>query len=64
VCGSQDGQAAFNPKKGSIPARTDVPKNLFDPVGQLFIEDFKSNKLVPSIAHGSATPESFASALN
>ena len=24
VCGSKDGQAAFNPKKGSIPARTDA----------------------------------------
>jgi glucose/mannose transport system substrate-binding protein len=64
VAGSQEGQAAFNPKKGSIPARTDVSPTLFDPIAQAFITDFKSGKLVPSSAHGSATPEAFASALN
>ncbi len=64
VCGSQEGQAAFNPKKGSIPARTDVSTSLFDPIAQAFITDFKAAKLVPSSAHGSATPEAFASAVN
>ena len=59
VCGSEAGQAAFNPKKGSIPARTDVPANIFDPIAQQFITDFKSAKLTPSIAHGSAAPGSF-----
>ncbi len=64
VCGSQDGQAAFNPKKGSIPARTDVSKNIFDSVAQQFIDDFKRDALTPSLAHGSAAPEAFASAVN
>ena len=64
VAGSKDGQAAFNPKKGSIPARTDVPADLFDPVAQTFMNDFKSASLVPSSAHGSATPEAFSSAVN
>ena len=64
VAGSKDGQAAFNPKKGSIPARTDVSADLFDPVSQGFMNDFKSASLVPSSAHGSATPEAFASAVN
>ncbi len=64
VAGSQEGQAAFNPKKGSIPARTDVAKSLFDPVAQSFMDDFKAAKLVPSSAHGSATPEAFATGLN
>jgi glucose/mannose transport system substrate-binding protein len=64
VCGSQEGQAAFNPKKGSIPARTDVSKSIFDAVAQQFIDDFKNGSLTPSIAHGSAAPEAFASALN
>src|SRR3989454_9271768 len=64
VCGSQDGQAAFNPKKGSIPARTDVPASIFDPIAQSFIGEFKTDQLTPSIAHGSAAPEVFASALN
>ena len=64
ICGSQEGQAAFNPKKGSIPARTDVSKSIFDPIAQQFIDEFKSSALTPSIAHGSAAPEAFASALN
>lgn len=64
TAGSEAGQAAFNPKKGSIPARTDVPKDLFDSISQQFIDDFKSSSLVPSSAHGSATPEAFSSAVN
>src|SRR5919198_1603509 len=64
VCGSQEGQAAFNPKKGSIPARTDVSKDIFDAIAQGFIDDFKKDQLTPSIAHGSAAPEAFAAALN
>jgi glucose/mannose transport system substrate-binding protein len=64
VCGSKDGQAAFNPKKGSIPARTDVPSSIFDPIAQQFIAEFKTDKLTPSIAHGSAAPEAFATGVN
>jgi glucose/mannose transport system substrate-binding protein len=64
VCGSKDGQSAFNPKKGSIPARTDVPASLFDSIAQRFMGEFKNASLTPSIAHGSAAPEAFASGLN
>jgi glucose/mannose transport system substrate-binding protein len=64
VCGSLDGQSAFNPKKGSIPARTDVPASLFDPIAQRFMGEFKNASLTPSIAHGSAAPEAFAGGLN
>jgi glucose/mannose transport system substrate-binding protein len=64
VCGSQEGQAAFNPKKGSIPARTDVSPTIFDSIAQKFIAEFKTASLTPSIAHGSAAPEAFASGLN
>src|SRR5919201_2678035 len=64
VCGSEAGQAAFNPKKGAIPARTDVPANIFDAIAQQFISDFKTAKLTPSIAHGSAAPGSFSDGLN
>src|SRR5256884_1158803 len=64
VCGSQEGQAAFNPKKGSIPARTDVSPSGFDVIAQAFIAEFKTDTLVPSSAHGSATPPAFARAVN
>jgi glucose/mannose transport system substrate-binding protein len=61
---SEKGQEDFNPKKGSIPARTDVPTSVFDPIAQSFMQDFKSDRLVPSSAHGSASPPNFASAVN
>lgn len=64
VLGSKEGQAEFNPKKGSIPARTDVPKDGFDPIAQAFMDEFKKSKLVPSSAHGSAAPDSFVTAVN
>jgi glucose/mannose transport system substrate-binding protein len=64
VCGSQEGQAAFNPKKGSIPARTDVSPSGFDAIAQSFIAEFKTDTLVPSSAHGSATPQNFANGVN
>lgn len=64
VVGSEQGQEQFNPKKGSIPARTDVPTSAFDPIAQQFMQEFKTDKLVPSSAHGSATPPNFSSAVN
>ncbi len=64
VVASEKGQEDFNPKKGSIPARTDVPTSIFDPIAQSFMQEFKSDRLVPSSAHGSATPPNFASAVN
>ncbi len=64
VIGSVEGQAAFNPKKGSIPARTDVPMDAFDPIAKSIMTDFGKDVLVPSAAHGSAVAESFVISLN
>ncbi len=64
VVGSVEGQVAFNLKKGSIPARTDVPTDEFDPIAKRTMEDFSKDELVPSCVHGSAAVELFATALN
>lgn len=64
VLGSTEGQIAFNKLKGSIPARTDIDKSEFDVYGQETMEDFKSAALAPSLAHGSAAPEGFATKAN
>ncbi|MFH5801799.1 ABC transporter substrate-binding protein [Haladaptatus sp. CMAA 1911] len=54
-CASVDAQRRFNPIKGSIPPRTDVPMAPFGPFLQSQIRDFKSSKSQPTtIAHGSA----------
>jgi glucose/mannose transport system substrate-binding protein len=64
VCGSREGQDAFNPKKGSIPARTDADKGLYDAYLQWSIDQFASNRLAPSVVHGAAANESFMAAFN
>jgi len=58
-CGSVAGQEAFNPIKGSIPPRTDVPDDEFGPFLTAQREDFNnSTAQPPSIAHGTGvTPE-------
>jgi glucose/mannose transport system substrate-binding protein len=62
--GSKEAQEAFNPLKGSIPARTDVDKSKFDGYHQWSMEEFAKDKLVPSCVHGGAAPETFQKALN
>jgi len=59
ICGSKDGQDAFNPIKGSIAARTDADKSKYDEYQLSAMEDFKKNTLVPSIQHGAAAKQSF-----
>jgi glucose/mannose transport system substrate-binding protein len=64
VVASVEGQVNFNLKKGSIPARIDVPTGQFDEIARATMADFAANVLVPSCAHGSAVIESFVTALN
>jgi glucose/mannose transport system substrate-binding protein len=64
VCGSKEGQDAFNPKKGSIPARTDADVSLYDEYLQYSIKAFGSEKVAPSIVHGAAAPEPYMVAYN
>ena len=55
-------QESFNLKKGSIPARTDVPDTNFDACGKKAIADAKeataNDALMGSMAHGHAASES------
>ncbi len=60
VAGSKGGQEAFNPKKGSICARTDCTQSLFDAYLQSAAKDWRGNALVPSVMHGAAAYESWA----
>jgi glucose/mannose transport system substrate-binding protein len=62
--GSKEAQEAFNPLKGSIPARTDVDKSKFDAYHRWSMEEFANDKLLPSCVHGGAAPETFQKALN
>lgn len=59
VCGSKEGQDAFNPAKGSIPARTDADISKYGEYHKWAMEHWKKDKLVPSIVHGAAAKLSF-----
>ncbi|GGO99965.1 ABC transporter substrate-binding protein [Wenjunlia tyrosinilytica] len=51
-CGSKAGQDAFNPKKGSIPARNDADPALYGTYLQWALEEWKKDKVVGSLTHG------------
>lgn len=54
-CGTVEAQERFNPIKGSIPPRTDVPIDEFPPFLQDQMADFEASDAQPTtIAHGSA----------
>ncbi|MCS7062275.1 MAG: ABC transporter substrate-binding protein, partial [Anaerolineae bacterium] len=61
VCGSREGQDAFNPRKGSIPARTDPDLTKYDDYLKAAISDFGSKPLVPSPSHGASTTNAYQS---
>jgi glucose/mannose transport system substrate-binding protein len=60
VSGSKEGQEAFNPKKGSICARTDCDPNLFNEYLKSAMQDWAKDAIVPSVAHGAAAYEKWA----
>lgn len=57
--GSKEGQDAFNPPKGSIPARTDADLSVYDEYQHSAMDDFANNIIVPSLQHGAAAKQSF-----
>lgn len=59
VCGSLEGQEAFNPQKGSICARTDCDPTLFNEYLQSAAVDWGQDAIVPSVMHGAAAVESW-----
>lgn len=56
---SVKGQDAFNPKKGSIPARIDADPKNYDAYSRQAMADFAKDALVPSQANGPATAPAF-----
>ncbi|MGD0727394.1 MAG: ABC transporter substrate-binding protein [Spirochaetia bacterium] len=59
VAASREGQDAFNPKKGSIPSRTDGDRALYDLYQKSAMDSFRSDTIVPSVTHGAAAAESW-----
>jgi glucose/mannose transport system substrate-binding protein len=59
ACGSREGQDIFNPLKGSISARTDTDLSLYNTYSQSAAQDFASDRIVGSLAHGVVANEGF-----
>jgi glucose/mannose transport system substrate-binding protein len=59
VAGSQEGQDAFNPVKGSIPARTDGDRSLYDDYLLSAMDDWESDQLTGSLTHGTVASDAF-----
>ncbi|WP_346115383.1 ABC transporter substrate-binding protein [Nonomuraea maheshkhaliensis] len=64
VAASKEGQDAFNPKKGSIPARKDADQALYTDYLADALKDWSSNKLAGSIQHGVAVNQPWLAAIN
>jgi glucose/mannose transport system substrate-binding protein len=60
LAGSQAGQDAFNPLKGSIPARTDAGKGDYDEYLRSAMADWQKDTIVPSPVHGAAIKDGWA----
>ena len=59
LAGSKEGQDAFNPVKGSIPARSDGDVDLYGVYLQSAMEDWASNIVVGSLTHGVTANDSW-----
>jgi glucose/mannose transport system substrate-binding protein len=64
VAGSKEGQDAFNPVKGSIPARSDGDRSLYGVYLQSAMDDWASNTVVGSLTHGVVANDSWKSEID
>lgn len=64
VAGSKDGQDAFNPVKGSIPARSDGDVSLYNVYLKSAMDDWASDTVVGSLAHGVVANDSWKSEID
>jgi glucose/mannose transport system substrate-binding protein len=64
VAAGKEGQDAFNPLKGSIPARKDADKSLYKDYLEWDLAQWASNKLAGSIQHGVVANDAWRAAIN
>lgn len=63
LAASREGQDAFNPKKGSIPSRTDCDRTLYDEYQQSAMDSYRSETIIPSVTHGAAAAEGWLASI-
>ncbi len=63
LAASREGQDAFNPKKGSIPSRTDGDRRLYDAYQRSAMDSYRVDTIVPSVTHGAAASQEWLGAI-
>lgn len=64
VAASKEGQDAFNPKKGSIPARKDAETSLYTDYLADALKDWSTNDLAGSLQHGVTANDAWRASAN
>jgi glucose/mannose transport system substrate-binding protein len=64
LLGSKRAQDAFNPVKGSIPARKDANVRLYNQYLKSALRDWKTNKLAGSLTHGVVASNAWNTAID
>jgi glucose/mannose transport system substrate-binding protein len=64
IAGSIEGQDAFNPVKGSIPARTDADRSLYGEYLLSAMDDWASDVVAGSLTHGVTANDSWKSEID
>jgi glucose/mannose transport system substrate-binding protein len=64
LLGSKRAQDAFNPVKGSIPARRDANPKLYNQYLRSALRDWKTNKLAGSLTHGVVASNAWNTAID
>lgn len=64
VAGSKEGQDAFNPVKGSIPARNDADRSLYGEYLLSAMDDWASDTIAGSLTHGVVAKDSWKSEID
>jgi glucose/mannose transport system substrate-binding protein len=64
LLGSKRAQDAFNPVKGSIPARKDANAKLYNQYLKSALRDWRTNKLAGSLTHGVVASNAWNTAID
>jgi glucose/mannose transport system substrate-binding protein len=63
LIGTAEAQDAFNPQKGAIPVNLNAGNGQYNAYLQSAMADWKTNTIVPSLAHGAAASEGWVTAI-
>ena len=63
MVGTAQAQDVFNPLKGSVPANVKAGNSTYDAYQKSAIADWRTQRVVPSLAHGAAASEGWVAAV-